>query len=287
MATTEIKLIIASRSGIMSPTVFVQQINTLSSLIPGRVSLNIVAGHSPDEQKFYGDFLAHDDRYARTEEFLTICRRLWAPSGNGTDFSGRYYRVEKATLKTPFNGLVPDGCSEKPEIFIAGSSNQARSLTSAVGDTWVTLAEDPGQLQEAIQHMRQQQREVALRLSVICRSTTAEAHAVAKKMQAMTHDDKTEKKFVSQSDSIGIKRAYGGALNNESPWLTDCLWRGAVPTHGAPAIALVGDPEAVTAGIMQYKDLGVSQFIFSGWPQYEEMCLFCENVLPLIRQRER
>ena len=49
-------------------------------LTGGRVSLNIVAGHSPDEQRYYGDFLTHDERYERTDEFLTICRRSGTPT---------------------------------------------------------------------------------------------------------------------------------------------------------------------------------------------------------------
>src|SRR5262249_43580514 len=72
-----IKFIIAYRSGIISPTSFVQQLNTLSCLINGRFSLNIVAGHSPEEQKYYGDFLPHDARYERTEEFLAVCHAFW------------------------------------------------------------------------------------------------------------------------------------------------------------------------------------------------------------------
>src|SRR6185295_7399422 len=51
LATTTIRFIIAHRSGLMSPTAFVQQVNTLSALIDGRFSLNIVAGHSPEEQR--------------------------------------------------------------------------------------------------------------------------------------------------------------------------------------------------------------------------------------------
>ena len=61
----------------------VQQINTLSVLTRGRVSLNIVAGHTPHEQRYYGDFLAHDERYERTDEFLTICRRFWGGRRTG------------------------------------------------------------------------------------------------------------------------------------------------------------------------------------------------------------
>ncbi len=72
LAVGDIRFIVAYRSGLMSPVTFVQQLNTLSTLIGGRFSLNIVAGHSPDEQRSYGDFLPHDDRYARTEEFLAV-----------------------------------------------------------------------------------------------------------------------------------------------------------------------------------------------------------------------
>ena len=76
-ATKKLKFIIAYRSGLMQPTTFVQQINTLSGLIGGRLSLNIVAGSSTLEQHGYGDFLAHDERYARAEEFLAVCHAFW------------------------------------------------------------------------------------------------------------------------------------------------------------------------------------------------------------------
>ena len=67
LATEKIKFIVAYRSGLLSPATFVQQLNTLSALIQGRFSLNIVAGYSPQEQRAYGDFLAHDERYDRTD----------------------------------------------------------------------------------------------------------------------------------------------------------------------------------------------------------------------------
>jgi alkanesulfonate monooxygenase len=57
LATSSVEFIVACRSGLQSPAVFVQQINTLSALTSGRVSLNVVAGHSPLEQRYYGDFL--------------------------------------------------------------------------------------------------------------------------------------------------------------------------------------------------------------------------------------
>src|SRR5262245_38721590 len=42
-ATKKLKFIVAYRSGLIQPTTFVQQLNTLSGLIDGRVAVNIVA----------------------------------------------------------------------------------------------------------------------------------------------------------------------------------------------------------------------------------------------------
>ena len=75
--TESVTFMIAVRSGVVAPTAFVQQINTLSVLTGGRVCLNVVIGHTPEEQHYYGDFLSHDERFERTDEFLTVCRALW------------------------------------------------------------------------------------------------------------------------------------------------------------------------------------------------------------------
>ncbi|HEV2883561.1 MAG TPA: LLM class flavin-dependent oxidoreductase, partial [Pyrinomonadaceae bacterium] len=114
-ATTKLKFIVAYRMGLMQPTTFVQQINTLSGLIDGRVALNVVAGSSNAEQRGYGDFLDHDERYARAEEFLTICRSFWR-NGDAVNFEGKYCHVEGGQLNTPF--LAPD--RTEPEIYVSG-----------------------------------------------------------------------------------------------------------------------------------------------------------------------
>src|SRR5258708_4539858 len=76
-ATRKLKFIVAYRSGLMQPTTFVQQLNTLSGLIEGRVAVNIVAGSSTADQRVYGDFLEHDEPYAAAGAFLPICHAFW------------------------------------------------------------------------------------------------------------------------------------------------------------------------------------------------------------------
>ena len=65
------------------------------------------------------------------------------------------------------------------------------------------------------------------------------------------------------------------------------LWTGAIPYLGAPAIALVGSVEEVADALLEYKRAGVSQFLFLGWPDIDEMTFFSGHVLPLVRERER
>ena len=96
-----------------------------------------------------------------------------------------------------------------------------------------------------------------------------------------THDA-----FSIRSDSVAFTSMYRLADETASGWLTPYLWSGAVPYLGAPAIALVGSAEDVAAAIMEYRDIGITQFLFMGWPDLEEMTFFSEAVAPLIRAAE-
>jgi len=279
MATERIKFIVAYRSGLMSPTTFVQQLNTLSALIDSRFSLNIVAGYSPEEQRAYGDFLSHDERYERTEEFLSICHSFWKRQGE-VNFAGNHYRIEKGKLGTPFVS------SERtfPEIFIAGSSEPAQKLAVRHGTCWMRLADKPERLQPDALSVSSQGIDVGLRVSVIIRPTREEARDFACSLSAGLNTKVKEQDFVRTTDSRSIKETYALA---EQEWLTPCLWTGAVRSYGATAIALVGSPEDVAASLMEYKQIGVTQFILSGWPKLDSMVSFGKEVIPIVREKER
>ena len=87
MKTSDVNFLVACRSGVASPTLFVQQINSLSAISNGRVCINMVAGHSPKEFRFYGDLLEPSKRYDRTDEFLAICNAFWN-SDEAVNFKG-------------------------------------------------------------------------------------------------------------------------------------------------------------------------------------------------------
>jgi alkanesulfonate monooxygenase len=263
----------------MQPTTFVQQINTLSGLIGGRVALNIVAGSSNAEQRGYGDFLEHDDRYARADEYLAICHSFWRNNGE-VNFDGKYYRVEKGRLNTPF--LSSDRTA--PEIYVAGHSQQAQQLALARGSSWLRLIDTPEKLQPLVGRYREKGVEVSLRLCVICRSTREEAIAAATAMLPDEEIGKEERGILARSDSQTLKQALAAADN--IGWLSHNLWAGLVPYYGSSSITLLGSPRELAESFLEYKRIGITQFIISGWPKLNEMLIFGREVLPLVREME-
>jgi alkanesulfonate monooxygenase len=282
--TERITFMVAVRSGVCSPTSLVQQVNTVSALTQGRICLNIVAGHTPDEQRGYGDFLSHDERYERTDEFLSICRSFWNGDAPVT-FAGKHYQIDNGRLNTPF--VSPTRTS--PEIFLGGNSAAAEHLAAKHAHCLWRLPDTPEKLRPRVAALVERGTEVGLLVSMIARPTRAEAIEAAYRMvetlgskPRRTHDE-----FAKRSDSVAFTSMYRLADDTASGWLTSYLWNGAVPYLGAPAIALVGSADEVAAAIMEYRDIGITQFLFMGWPDIDEMTFFSEAVVPLVRAREQ
>ena len=280
-ATGRLKYIVAYRAGLMQPTTFVQQVNTLSGLIGGRVALNVVAGSSAAEQRGYGDYLGHDERYARAEEFLAVCHSFWRNDGE-VDFEGEYYRVEGGRLHTPFVA----GDRSAPEIYVSGHSEQAQRLALAGGTCLLRVADAPEKLQPSVARVRELGVEVCLRMCVLCRPTREEAVGVAESLLPERYDAEHERSAAVKDDSQMYREASAMAGRGDH-WLTRSLWTGLVPHHGPVWTTLLGTPADVAEAILEYKKIGVTQFIMSGWPELDEVVTFGRDVLPLVRQAEQ
>jgi alkanesulfonate monooxygenase len=285
MHTDRIKFMVACRPGVMSPTVFVQQINTVSALTHGRVHINIVTGHSPHELRYYGDPLEHDQRYERTDEFLEVCRAFWARNGE-VNFQGKYYQIENGKLNTPFVSAERSA----PEIFLGGNSEQAERLAMKHAHCLWRFADTPENLRRVVPQITARGTEVGLLVSILARPTREAAVRDAYDMvQSLTAKEPQAfgKQFAQKTDSVAYRSTLELAEKCETDWLTPWLWTGAIPYLGSPAIALVGGPEEISSALMEYKQVGISQFLFMGWPDLDEMNYFGREVLPLVREKEQ
>ena len=95
------------------------------------------------------------------------------------------------------------------------------------------------------------------------------------------------RKVFARMDSTGQARM--SALNNGSRdnlYIAPHLWAGVGLARGGAGTALVGDPQQVAGRIREYQALGITKFIFSGYPHLEEAHRFAELVMPLLKTEQ-
>ncbi|WP_373833103.1 LLM class flavin-dependent oxidoreductase, partial [Delftia acidovorans] len=167
--TQRIKLLVALRTSLGAPVSSARQAATLDQALGGRLLLNVVPGGDATELEADGIFLAHDERYAYADEFLTIWRRLLA--GEAVDFDGKYFKVKQG------RNFFPPVQKPHPPLYFGGSSDAAHDLAARQVDAYLTWGDPPAAVAEKFADIRrraaQQGRQVRLgvRLHVIVRET--------------------------------------------------------------------------------------------------------------------
>jgi alkanesulfonate monooxygenase len=282
--TTTLKFLVAFRPGAVSPTLAAQMAATYQRLSRGRLLLNVVTGGDADEQRRFGDWLGHDERYARTDEFLSIVRGAW--SGRPFDFEGAHYRVAGATVSEPPDPL--------PQLFFGGSSQPALRVAARHVDSYLTWGEPPANVAEKIGRVRElaaaagRTLTYGVRLHVIARDTAEAAWREAGELLDRIDAGAIEaaQRQFARSESEGQRRMaalHGGRTAGLEIYPN--LWAGYGLVRGGAGTALVGSHAEVADRIAEYHALGVDHFILSGHPHLEEAYWFGEGVTPILRER--
>lgn len=279
--TERLRYMIALRPGLMSPTLVAQMCATFQRISGGMLQLNVVTGGDPQEQRRYGDWLDHDSRYDRTDEFLTVLRSLWQGK---TDFAGDHYTVAGGRVARP-----PEAW---PEIFVGGSSAAAARVASRHADVYLCWAEPIPQLVAQLARVREQapdrELEFGTRLHVISRDRAEDAWAIAERVLAHLDQDKVRdaQARMAASDSEGQRRMaalHGGDAAKLE--VAPNMWTGFGLIRQGPGITLVGSHAEVADRITEMYEAGVRHLILSGQPHIEEAYWVGEGVLPLLRAR--
>ncbi|MEX3099713.1 MULTISPECIES: LLM class flavin-dependent oxidoreductase [unclassified Streptomyces] len=282
--TTRLKFLVAFRPGVIAPPLAAQMTATYQRLSGGRLLLNVVTGSDADEQRAYGDFLSHDERYARTGEFLDLLRTAW--SGDPYDYEGAHYRVAGGRLRKP--------PAELPPVFFGGSSQAALPVAAKYADTYLTWGEPPAAVAQKIGRVRKlaeaEGRELSygIRLHVISRDTAAEAWAEADRILDSLDPAaiKAAHERFRTSESAG-QRAMAALSGGRTDRLEihPNLWAGFGLVRPGAGTALVGSHEQVAERIEEFASLGIEHFILSGQPHLEEAIRFGECVRPLLARQ--
>ena len=282
--TERLKFLVAFRPGFISPTLAAQQAQTFQRISGGRLLLNIVAGGDPAEQRRFGDFLGHDERYERTAEFLQVLRG--ASSGDSFDFTGKYYTVEGATAARSDWGLPP--------LFFGGASPIAEDVAAQHVEVYLAWGETPPQIKERLDRMREKAAAAGrtltfgIRLHVLGRDTADQAWQEAHRLLDGLDPARvaTVQDQLAKLDSVGQRRMrslHGGSRDELEIYPN--LWAGYGLVRGGAGTAIVGSHSQVAERLEEYHALGIDHAILSGQPHLEEAYWFGEGAARLLRQR--
>lgn len=281
--TERLRFLVAVRPGLVSPTIAAQMAATFQRVSGNRLLLNIVTGGDDAEQRRFGDFLGKEERYARCAEYLQVLRAIWA--GESVDFAGEHVRVEGAQAPVE---------AEPPGIWFGGSSAAAIEVAARHADVYLTWGEPPAQVAEKLDRVREaaaragRELRFGIRLHAIARDTSEEAWAEADRLLAALDPAAIERAQAAlrASQSEGQRRMlelHGGRTDQLE--VSPNLWAGVGLVRGGAGTALVGSHAEIADRIAEYHELGIEEFILSGYPHLEEIYRVGEGVLPELRRR--
>ena len=116
--TEQLEIMVAVRPTFHAPALLAKQAANIDHISNGRLSLNVVSSWWASEARMYGvPFDQHDDRYARTAEWLDVVDGLWRSPV--LSHQGKYYTVDQTVLE-PKPVRQP-----RPTIYAGGESPAA------------------------------------------------------------------------------------------------------------------------------------------------------------------
>lgn len=282
--TERIHFMLAHRPGFIAPTLAAREIASLDQFSGGRLGVHFISGGSDDEQKRDGDYLDHDERYARTDEYLTILKRVWTED-KPFDHEGKYYRFEKA-----FSEVKP---AQKPHvpIYFGGASAAALDVAGKHADVYALWGESLDQVRELTTRVRAEAakhgRKVNFSVSFrpVLAETEEKAWARAADILERTRTLRVQQGFSrgGPQQSEGARRLLAAADRGDR--VDQRLWTAIARETGgrSNSTGLVGTPEQVADALLQYYDLGVTTFLIRGFDPLEDTIDYGRELIPRVR----
>ncbi len=269
--TERLELMVAVRPTFHAPAILAKQAANLDQISGGRLSLNVVSSWWKDEARRYGvQFDEHDDRYARTAEWLAVLDGVWRePSFS---YKGRYYSVDETVLEPK---PVDAARGRRPTIYAGGESEAAKSLITRACDAYVMHGDVPETVGKKVLDMRRRRCE---------RSLPEMRFGMA--AYAIVRD--TEQEARQELERITNVAPGSPGYRNYHDWVQNTQLESkvsladySVSNRGLRA-GLVGTPEQVADRVREFQGAGVDLLLLQSSPQLEEMERFAEQVMPLV-----
>ena len=266
--TRHMEIMAAIRPGFRNPAVVAKMAANIDQISHGRFTLNIVSAWWAEEARQYGmDFVEHDERYARTAEFLSVLKGMWTQER--TTVEGKYMQTAEAYL-SPKPVQKP-----WPRLYAGGESPAAKDLIARECDAYLMHGDTLDIVQAKIADMRERAAQYGKTLKygmaayVICRDTEEEAQAELRRITTIkdTAGYAGFKDFTTMSQLERELTLRDYSVSN----------RGLRPE-------LVGTPAQIAQRMQAFADAGVDLFLIQCSPMLEELERIGTQVLPLLQR---
>ncbi|RMR62544.1 FMNH2-dependent methanesulfonate sulfonatase [Pseudomonas syringae pv. actinidiae] len=289
--TSTLKFLVAHRPGFISPTVAARQFATLDVFNVGRTAVHIITGGDDKELRADGSHIGKDERYARSDEYLSVVRQEWT-SDKPFDHQGTYYQFEGAhsLVKSPQQPHIP--------LYFGGSSPAAIAVAGKHADVYALWGETYEQVRDVVKQVRAEAAKhgrtirFSLSLRPILADTEEQAWARADSILEKAKALADRSGFVRREPpNEGSRRLLAAAAQGSR--LDKRLWTGIAGLLGAQgnSTSLVGTPEQVAEALLDYYDLGITTFLIRGFDPLEDAIDYGKKLIPLTRalvaQREQ
>src|SRR6202453_3882601 len=308
-STTNLKVLVAHRPGFVQPVLLARMAATLDHLTGGgRIAIHFITGGDEADQRREGDFVPHDTRYRRTEEVMSIARRIWSED-KPFDFEGEFFRYEDAfsSVKPVTPGGIP--------LYFAGASPPAIAVGAAQADVYAFWGEPREAVAARMATIGQAATEAgrtlrySLSLRPIIADTEDEAWEKAEWIAAKTaeriqlakermagHQDTYEGLGGERNATYSVDRDTGGTTSVGRKRLIEMsadkdvhderLWMKVANLTGAAgnSTALVGTPDQVAEAMLRYYDLGITTLLLKGFDPLADAIDYGKRLVPLLRE---
>jgi alkanesulfonate monooxygenase len=293
--TERLGFLVAHRPGFVAPTLAARTFATLDQFTGGRVAVHVITGGSDAEQRHDGDYLAKDERYARTDEYLDILKLAWT-SDQRFSYEGKYYQVED------FVSQVKSPQEPRIRLYFGGSSAAAYRVGGKHADTYALWGEPLAETKQQIDSVNEAARDagrahvpgISVSFRPILGPTEELAWERAHRILATTRENIEEFRRQwgvrtwplggDKPENVGSQRllaaAAKGELHDRALWTPLAAATGA----GGNSTALVGTPETIAQALLDYVDIGVTTLLIRGYDPYDDAIDYGRYVLPLVRE---
>jgi len=261
--TETIELMVAVRPNFHHPALFAKAAANIDRIAGGRLALNVVSSWWADEARQYGlQFDQHDDRYARTSEWLRVVDGLWTEER--FSFAGDFYRTEEA--------ICAPKPVKRPTVYAGGESEKAKAMIAAQCDAYVMHGDPAAAIAPKIADMR-------------ARRDAAGGAPMQYGMAAYAIVRDSEAEAKRELERITTVAELPAGYANFDQWLSGTqlerelkLQEYAVSNRGLRP-NLVGTPEQLKERIAEYEAAGLDLLLLQMSPQAEEMERFAAQVM--------